>query len=479
MKKKFVAVILAAVMAAALTGCGGGLRAYLTDEVAGSDKAVSQPAVDAETMRLRQEEFAGFLASVRENRRSIYNGEQLDFPDSWAESPTDRFTDEEIAALAEPPAESLSQLTAEEAAEDIETLFRMLRQGYAAYDYFGGETAFSAAEERLLRRYADGGTAEELAEGIISELRAFVIDNQLSVGGIPAVAEQRRSYYVPGLFLESAEGTHPALVKRSIDADGKLCFVLAASCTEAEAASLPQSVTVNGQETAVTWAAMAEDIGEKLAVSAAEWEDGTALLTSRTFAVYDEEASARLDALSRLGGDYRSEPVLVWDLRSNRGGSDGYFRDWFAGFAGNKAQVKVSYAAKVTELNKNLLNLILTPAWYTDASAGEMREIRSLLFAVQDDFTASSGESALAQLRTLTGTVTVGSATRGALLTGNTVCAYLPHSGLEVCWGSKLQQIEQNRNPDGCGWEPDLWVPSGEVLERVEKMIGYYGLSGI
>lgn len=108
-----------------------------------------------------------------------------------------------------------------------------------------------------------------------------------------------------------------------------------------------------------------------------------------------------------------------------------------------------------------------------------MQEISGHVFAVQDDFTASSGESALAQLRTLTGSITVGSATRGALLTGNTVCAYLPNSGLAVSWGTKLQQVEQNRNPDGSGWEPDLWVPSDEALQWVEKLIDYYDLRGI
>ena len=125
-KVRLAAAILAALLC---TGCGGGLRAYLTDgDVSpAGDKTASQAAVDAETMCRRQEEFSAFLESVREKRRGIYNGQELDFPEQWAGSPIDSFTEEELTALAQKPADILPELTAREAAEDIETLFRLLR----------------------------------------------------------------------------------------------------------------------------------------------------------------------------------------------------------------------------------------------------------------------------------------------------------------------------------------------------------------
>ena len=42
--------------------------------------------------------------------------------------------------------------------------------------------------------------------------------------------------------------------------------------------------------------------------------------------------------------------------------------------------------------------------------------------------------------------------------------------------GMVLQFVETEENRDGTGYLPDLWVPSDKALERVEKMIGYYGL---
>ena len=95
---------------------------------------------------------------------------------------------------------------------------------------------------------------------------------------------------------------------------------------------------------------------------------------------------------------------------------------------------------------------------------------------MQDVYTAGPGESVLCQLRSIENLLTVGAPTAGAMLTGNPVSAYLPHSGLELVWGTKIQQLENGWLSDGEGIPPDLWVPAEEALARIEAMIGYYGL---
>lgn len=483
---RFGATFLAAALL--FSGCGNSPLEWLRAENAqGIESAenISSAAADAATLQKRQKEFCSFLEAVNQQRQAIYNGEKLDFPSEWAGDPADplgEFTEEEMAALAEKPASVPAVLTGQMAAADVQLLFRLLRQGYAAYDYFGGSTVFSAAEEHLTAELSGQETvsSDELAEIISRMLKSIVIDNHLTINGIPSVEEQRRSYYVPGLFLdEQPEDIDPVLVKRGVDEEGRLCYILAASLTEKEYGSLPESAVLAGKETPLSWEVMAEDIGEELAVAVSELADGTLVLISRMLDAYDEKASVQLDALSRVGGAYSGEPLLIWDLRSNSVGSDSHFKGWLEGFAGNSPKVKVAYAGKITPLNRYLLNFILSPAWYADSNAGEVREHDGLVLALQDDFTASAGEGALNLLRAMDNAIMVGSSTRGTMLTGNCVQAYLPNSGIKVQWGTKLQQIEVNRNPDGIGWEPDLWIPSADILERVEKMIAYYDLRNI
>lgn len=468
------------------SGCGKSPLEWLKVIDAGSAESVPHINVDIDTMQKRQKEFYSFLEAVNQKRQDIYNGEELDFPAEWAGDPTDplgEFTEEEMAVLAERPVSVPETLTGREASEDVQMLFRILRQGYAAYDYFGGSEIFSAAEDQLLTELEKNEiiTNNGLSEMIADVLKGIVTDNHLIINEIPIVEVQHRSYYVPGIFLEEefSADIDSALVKRGIDDEGKLCYILAASLPEKEVLSLPETVLIEGKEVSLSWEVMAENMEEELAVAALELADGTPVLVSRTLDAYDDKASVQLDALSRVGGAYGDEPLLIWDLRSNKDGNDSHFRGWISGFVGNSPKVKVAYAGKITPLNRYLLNFILSPAWYADSAAGEIREHDGLVLALQDDFVASAGEGALNLLRALENSVMIGSSTSGTMLTGNCVYAYLPNSGIKIQWGVKLQQIEVNRNPDGIGWEPDLWVPSADILERVEKMIAYYNLRDI
>ena len=136
----------------------------------------------------------------------------------------------------------------------------------------------------------------------------------------------------------------------------------------------------------------------------------------------------------------------------------------------------MSYAARVTPLNRYLLNFVLAPWWYVDGRQGQLTPRDGFTFAVQDLYTLGTGESVLCQLRSIENLLTVGSPTAGGVSTGNPVAAYLPHSGLRISWGTKIQRLETDEPVDGIGFRPDLWVPPGEALSRVEAMIGYYGL---
>ena len=99
-------------------------------------------------------DFHTFLDAVNERRRAVIeDGEPLDVSD-WTPAFADQnttFTDGEMELLLTPhgPEENL---TMEQAREDVETAFTLLRTTYGAYEYFGGDQVFDGLREDALAR---------------------------------------------------------------------------------------------------------------------------------------------------------------------------------------------------------------------------------------------------------------------------------------------------------------------------------------
>lgn len=131
-------------------------------------------------------DFHTFLDAVNEKRRAVIEeGEPLDIspwtPDFADQNTT--FTDGEMELLLTPhgPAENL---TMEQAREDVETAFTLLRTTYGAYEYFGGDQVFDGLREIahpvpvLVRLYqTQTGTEVELYPRV-GQIEVHVIGNQ-------------------------------------------------------------------------------------------------------------------------------------------------------------------------------------------------------------------------------------------------------------------------------------------------------------
>ena len=112
-------------------------------------------------------DFHTFLDAVTEKRRAVIeDGEPLDVS-AWTPAFADQnttFTDGEMELLLTPhgPEENL---TMEQAREDVETAFTLLRTTYGAYEYFGGDQVFDGLREDALARL--GLTRREANEFIV------------------------------------------------------------------------------------------------------------------------------------------------------------------------------------------------------------------------------------------------------------------------------------------------------------------------
>lgn len=470
-----------ALMSSGLLSPGMGLQ---NNTAAPSEPAYQSPLWEENGLTEKQRELTDYLKTVAQDRLSIYDGTIPVLEEEWMDENTgfsDDYTDEQLEALATPPETAPETVSAAGAKEDVETAFDLLRDGYAGYDYFGGETQFESARDAALMLLPGEGsvTVETVRDAILTALKEILNDNILSVGGLSAVTDQQQGYYLPEIYFSDPEDAvvdAPAEVVPTITPEGGLAYTLCAALPASESDTLPQTAEIEGETVSLHWEPMD---GEELAadpLTESTLSDGTVVLSSRGFEAKDEAGWVQLDALSQAGASFRMEPVLIWDLRSNQGGSDSYFSNWFGGFTGQSPLVKMSYAARITPLNQYLLNFVLAPWWYVDGQTGQLTPRNGFTFAVQDVYTAGPGESVLCQLRSVENLLTVGSPTAGAMMTGNPVEAYLPHSGLQITWGTKIQQLENGRMGDGEGIDPDLWVPAEEALTRIEGMIEYYGL---
>ena len=169
---KRIALCCALALCLALTACAPALPPQptleeLLAEVNAAHQAVQRPEVDAEQY-------------LREG------------PDQETVA---RFTEGELTAF-----NSDAELTAAQAAEDVEYLFEAFRTLYGPYEYFGGDETFGAHKAELLARLAekDSWTAAEVQDLLLEGLRFFQ-DGHFNInGGKPNLPR------VPFFFREAA-----------------------------------------------------------------------------------------------------------------------------------------------------------------------------------------------------------------------------------------------------------------------------------
>lgn len=443
----------------------------------------------------KQAEFLAFLESVNATRRAIYETPYPIQPDeTWTpdlEKLSDGFSEAEITALLTPRT-NIHAVTPQEAREDVETVFRLLRHSYGAYDYFGGDDVFLPIRDAVLAELPkrDDLTAADLERVLAGKLAPVLVDGHFMIGSTPMrTTHAKYMYYVPDLFLEDAQRIDPELLKPSLDDQGRLCRRLVALATPEEAKDLPKSAVVDGKTLNLIW--IQDRTGRATswdAFTESALEDGTPLLTSTSMLPKDEAYTSQLERLAVCGTEYADAPVLIMDVRSNRGGTDWYIIQWFEGYTGQSPNVGLFSAHKLSAVNKilyqksDMLKYFSDsdiPGWSIRTPHGAWLEHDGLTLVLQNKGVASSGETAVTNLRVLSNTLFLGSGTLGCSLTPNNFSFYLPHSGLSLYFGTGLALFEDGTNRDGTGFLPDLWVPSEQALELAEKMIDYYDLNAL
>ena len=253
-----------------------------------------------------------------------------------------RFTEGELTAF-----NADAELTAAQAAEDVEYLFEAFRTLYGPYEYFGGDETFGAHKAELLARLAekDSWTAAEVQDLLLEGLRFFQ-DGHFNInGGKPNLPK------VPFFFREAAfcrteegylreDGKRVAsvdgyedldeLFKRSISPEGEIVYypVLLKEWTMTDQPQpCDEQLTVryaDGSSQTLTAEPFQRYSKEIDADNVTEFHKNGEIPVF-VLNLCDDAASDAADAAAIM---VARSPVGIVDLRTNPGGSDAICNHW-------------------------------------------------------------------------------------------------------------------------------------------------------
>jgi len=223
------------------------------------------------------------------------------------------------------------------------------------------------------------------------------------------------------------------------------------------------------------------------------------------------------DIFLRSGYELRDMPILVMDLRGHIGGNISFPRRWVGSYTRQEPHFNSLFATSTllrSQVASELLHffvplqvsMLVDTAWEAframDPRFATIEELgspmserrplmasvpgthprvpipnKNLVIVLTDGNIASAGELFVGHLRQLENVMVVGTNTSGTFLTSDVGRTMLPHSGLSVMFGTRLNLRHDLSQFEGVGFMPDLWVPPGESLERVLRFIERYGLA--
>ena len=394
------------------------------------------------------------------------------------------------------------EVSPDHAAEEVELLFSALRFGYAGYQFFGGDAAFSAAKEAILREIAELASYYDTipnwrySDAIVKYL-GFVQDSHMVFGNRRLCEHMRFRFCPHHEFTLSADGSYldvggrrivavnneapSEYLKPSISADGEIVYILGVLSSERHQATLLE-LQFEGGTSEMTWLIPADEAqyGNERAYELTEFE-GLPMAICRTFRA-SPEASEDLNAFVRDAETLRQKDVVLLDLRSNPGGTIRYGQEFCRRLAmmdpgpfimtaylltdtalvlrmnqQAEANGRSEWLDRMRKERDNLMDPEL-PGWNISVSQGEYVQDTPFVFVLMNHSTASAAEALIRYLCSMRNVVLIGTNTGGALLTGSAGLLRLPYSGIAVRIPTMIWMDAQLRNLDGVGYFPDFWV---------------------
>ena len=378
-----------------------------------------------------------------------------------------------------------AELTAAQAAEDVEYLFDAFRTLYGPYDYFGGDETFGAHKAELLAQLEEkeSWTATEVQNLLVGEL-GFLKDGHFNINGARTNLFQVPFFFREVAFYKTEDGDYVSekgkrvasvdgysdldeLFKRSISPEGEIVYypILLREGDPFTDQSEPQicdeALTVryaNGSTQTLT--------AEPYRIYDKEMEDGGITEYHKdgeipvfTFNLCDINAINEIELGAVMVARY---PVGIVDLSSNRGGNSRVTDRWLQ-----------RYLGQLPPENQCIMDVFVGVSDVPDAWIENDR----VLIVLTGKWTASSAEMFVDQAHNVENVLFIGENTCGAQVTSAERNLRLPNSKCLVVMGSGRFHVPQDWDyfEELRGFCPDLWVPAGEAEELAVKLMENLG----
>ena len=424
--------------------------------------------------------------------------------------------------------ERTTGMSAEDAAEDINTFFELLRHIYAAYHHFGGDEVFIPLRDDMLEEIANNErwTDTQLAELIQNRLGEIIADYHFIVNtysgstfGNPHYSfildipfdRSERGFRMrdTGMYvLYAQEHDIYNLFRLTMNEYGKLFYAPFIFRRAAEGTRYILNITfedgsqISEELTRITHR-RTHPRGE---TSSLRFENGIPIVSIRRmgdsfnpYALRYQEAVQVLSYADQL----RNEPIIIVDIRSNEGGASAFSykwlykltgelvpanhkwlglhdteiltqrarrpQSWYRGFS-QRAGFDFQYPPELfgrylhMEPIGNNITFTAREAW------DRVIQNDQVIIVLIDRFTISAGETFADQFSNIKNTLIIGQNTFGMLLTSSGLPLYLPNSGIPVRMGRFLLYHPDGVWEEGVGIAPDIWV-TGDALSAALALL--------
>ena len=508
--KRFTSLLLALVMLLILVGCGNTEK---TDSASKDESQTDEPSIaesDVPEFAATALDFATIMEEVCQVRYEEISTpiEEGDFADYLVDDPStvNLLSDAEIDLLVNFDQMPVSdRVTKEEALSDVSMLFRALHSGYGAYYYFGAEN-FATAEESLCQWInAQTGkiSTNELNRKIVESL-SFVEDAHFNIYDNGSINNWDDSdirweyFYCDGFEFERDEGgfyqtdeegirwdvseisDDRVRIEQTLVKDGRIVYAPVLFCTRPTMENsmiLLVSSTGEHKEYDLIWTE--SDPGKFDDIYRLIQEDNISYISVKD---YDRGLHEPLNQYVADAALTRESEIIIYDLRSNRGGASDWSRDWVANYLGISEydiQLKTLFSNRSSKIFDALgYQMPIEHGHYEYNSInGIWHENDMPIIVLVDDRCGSSGEDAMSFLKTLDNVIVIGSNSAGYQLCGNVRTIRVPNSGLFVQFGCSFEFKERIESVDYRGYEPDIWCNPADALDAVMNMLIYYNMA--
>ena len=279
-------------------------------------------------------------------------------------------------------------ISLEQFIEDVECLFNILKDSYGLYEYYGDDVFLLAKDKVLADLRGDTLDLERGISALKKYLYAFIQDGHFRIGLNPVSADDAKYDY---------------------------------------------------------------------AVRYSKFH-GIDVIDCKKFWYDTDVEHKELDDFVANAEKFKNEEPLIIDLRDNGGGSDTYIWE----FLKTLFNCEIGFSRKYVQKNSGLFIEYMRTEWpdfkiefepgiEQDVEDASIFETSKSIYVLFNENTCSAGESAIAFLKSISGTTLVGEHSGGCFVCGNCMEIFLPHSHIPVYFGTGICLYEKTRNMDAEG----------------------------